>query len=429
MIDIRLLREQYASVKENYARRKNPELLKLVAQVKEYDEEWRKAEQKKQELTAEKNKLSKSINEAKKQGKDLKPILKKVNELQEEVRNATIVAEDLRLRSVNGIKKLPNLLHESVPYGKDDTENQEVRSWGKKTKPKHELLSHAQCAERLGVAEFDRARKIAGTGYYTLKGDLVRLHQALINFALDRLVKKGFAAIEPPLMMRREPYEGVTDLADFEKVMYKIDGDDAYLIATSEHPLCAMHMDEVIPEHELPITYVGLSPCFRREVGAHGMDEKGLLRTHQFWKVEQVVICKPGDAELWHENIIKNAEELFAALELPYRVVNICTGDMGTVAAKKYDIEVWMPRQQAYKEVVSGSNCTDYQARGLNIKYGAQGGEKHYAHTLNSTAIATSRAMVAILENCQNPDGTLTIPKVLQPYMGNQKLITAGKKK
>ncbi len=428
MIDIHLIREEYALVKKNYEKRKDPDLLKRLAQVKEYDEEWRKAEQKKQELVAEKNRLSKSINEAKKQGKDIKPILAKVSEYQEKVRNAEIISEDLRLRSVNGLKRLPNLLHESVPYGKDDSENKEVRAWGKKTKPTFELLAHAAFAEKLDIADFDRARKISGTGYYILKGDLVRLHQALINFSLDRLVKKGFTPIEPPLMLRREPYEGVTDLSDFEKVMYKIDQDDAYLIATSEHPLCAMHMNEVIPEEQLPITYVGLSPCFRREVGAHGMDEKGLFRTHQFWKVEQIVICKPEDSETWHEKIIKNAEELFEALELPYHIVNICTGDMGTVAAKKYDLEVWLPRTQQYKEAVSGSNCTDYQARRLNLKYGAQGGEKRYVHTLNSTGIALSRVMVAILENYQNEDGTLSIPKVLQPYMGKQKLIKAAKK-
>ncbi len=427
MIDIHLIREQFAEVKKNYEKRKDPDVLKRLAQVKEFDEEWRKAEQKKQDLTAEKNKLSKSINEAKKAGKDIKPILAKVQKFQEEIQNATLVSEDLRLRALNGLKRLPNLLHESVPFGKDDSENQELRSWGKKTKPKHELIPHAQFAESLDIADFDRARKISGTGFYILKGDLVRLHQALINFALDRLVKKGFTPIEPPLMMRRTPYEGVTDLGDFEKVMYKTEGDDAYMIATSEHPIGAMHMDEVIPEEKLPVLYAGLSPCFRREVGAHGIDEKGLFRTHQFWKVEQFVFCKPEDSEVWHEKIIKNAEELFEALEIPFHVVNICTGDIGIVAAKKYDVEAWMPRQQLYKEVVSGSNCTDYQARGLNIKYGSQGGDKQYVHTLNCTAIATSRAMVAILENFQNPDGSLTIPKVLQPYMGGQKAIKAKK--
>lgn len=424
MIDIKLIREEYSKVEENYKKRKDPELLKRLAQVKEFDEEWRKAKFKAQDLKKEQNDLSKSVNEAKKAGKDIKPILDKVAEIKRSVEDANMIAEDMRLKSVNGLMRLPNLLDGSVPYGKDDTENEEVRVCGEIKNFDFELKPHSQFAEELGIADFERSRKIAGAGFSFMMGDLVRLHQAILQFAMDRLVEKGFVPVEPPLMMRREAYEGVTDLSDFENVMYKSEGEDEYWIATSEHPLTAMHMDEVFEEKQLPVKYVGLSPCFRREIGAHGIDEKGFFRMHQFWKVEQIVICSPEDSAEWHEKMIENAEELFSLLEIPYHVVNICTGDIGTVAAKKYDIEAWMPRSKEYKEVVSGSNCTDYQARRLNIRYGSQGGDKAYVHTLNCTGVATSRALVAILENYQNEDGSLTVPKVLQPYMGGQKKIT-----
>ncbi|MBU4242183.1 MAG: serine--tRNA ligase, partial [Nanoarchaeota archaeon] len=314
-------------------------------------------------------------------------------------------------------------LHESVPYGKDDSENKEVRKWGKLKKFDFELKSHVEIVENLGLVDFERSAKISGTGFYILLGDLALLEQAITRFAIDTMLKKNFILLQPPLMMRRKPYEGVTDLEAFEDVIYKIEDEDEYFIATSEHPMAAMYMDETIDESQLPLKFVGSSMCFRKEIGAHGIDTKGLFRLHQFNKIEQFVFCKPEDSWKIHEELLKNAEEVFQALEIPYKIVNICTGDIGTVAAKKYDLEGWSPRQKKYIELCSCSNVTDYQARRLNIKYGKEGGEKQILHTLNSTVVATSRVLVAIIENYQNKDGTVTIPKVLLPYMNKKKLL------
>jgi len=323
------------------------------------------------------------------------------------------------------LMRLPNILHESVPQGKDDTENLEIRRVGTPRTFDFEVRNHGQLAVDNGWADFERATKTSGAGFYFLKGGLVMLDLALQRFALELLAKKGFTPVVPPFMINRSSYEGVTDLDDFEKVMYKIDGDDAYLIATSEHPIAAMYQDEIFEEKDLPLRLCGLSPCFRREIGAHGLDTKGLFRVHQFTKIEQFVFCKPEDSWQIHEELLANAEEVFKQLGLPYHIVNICTGDIGTVAAKKYDIEAWMPRENAYKEVVSCSNCTAYQAASLNIRVRDKVNfeSKSYVHTLNSTAIATSRALRCILENYQNKDGSVTIPEVLRPYMNDREFL------
>jgi len=321
--------------------------------------------------------------------------------------------------------RLPNILHSSVPKGKDDSENKTVRTWGKKPKFKFELKSHGELIESLGLADFDNAAKVSGNGFYYLLGDIALLDMALQRFAIDILIKKGYILVQPPLMLRRKPYEGVTDLNDFETMMYKIDKEDLYLIATSEHPIGARYMNKILDEEMLPEKFVGISPCFRKEIGSHGIDTKGLFRIHQFNKVEQFIFCKPEDSWKFHEELIKNAEELFKKLKLPYRIVNICTGDIGTVAAKKYDIELFMPRENKYREVVSCSNCTSYQAVRLNVKY-RKDNEKEYVHTLNSTAIATSRTIRAIIENYQQKDGSIKVPLALMPYMNGIKVI--GKK-
>ena len=279
-----------------------------------------------------------------------------------------------------------------------------------------ELKNHGLAADN-NWADFERATKTSGAGFYFLKGSLVLLDLALQRFSLDTLMKKGYTPVIPPYMINRKSYEEVTDLDDFEKVMYKIEDNDAYLIATSEHPMAAMYQDEIFEEKELPLRLAGLSPCFRREIGSHGLDTKGLFRVHQFHKVEQFVYCHPDISWEIHEELCKNAEEIFQKLEIPYRVVNICTGDIGTVAAKKYDIEAWMPRENEYREVVSCSNCTTYQAVRLNIRVRdkADFESKQFVHTLNSTAVATFRTMRAILENFQQEDGSVEIPKVLRP--------------
>lgn len=318
--------------------------------------------------------------------------------------------------------RIPNVTHETVPVGKDDSENVEVRRFGEIKKPDFELLNHGELIEKLDLADFKRAAKVAGSGFYYLKGKLAQLNFALQRYALDFLIQKGWTIVQPPVMMNRASYEGVTSLGDFEDVMYKIEDEDLYLIATSEHPLGAMYMNEVLQKKELPLRLAGVSPCFRREIGSHGVDTKGIFRVHQFDKIEQFVFCTEEESWQIHEEILANAEELFQNLEIPYRVVNVCTGDLGIIASKKYDIEAWSPRQDKFIEVVSCSNCTSYQAVRLNIRY-QKDEERTWVHTLNSTAIATSRALVAILENFQNEDGSVTIPKVLRPYMNNAEKI------
>ena len=271
----------------------------------------------------------------------------------------------------------------------------------------------------------ERAGKISGARFFYLKNQVAQLDMALMSFAMEELTKKGYTPIIPPLLMNREAYEGVTSLGDFADVLYKVENEDLYLIATSEHPMAAMYMNEVLKEQEMPLKLAGISTCFRKEAGAHGKDTRGIFRTHQFNKIEQFIFCKPEDSSKLHEELLQNAEELLQKLELPYRVVNVCTGDIGTVAAKKYDIEAWMPAQNGYREVVSCSNCTDYQGRRLGIRYREKEGAptKGFVHTLNSTAIATGRTMVAIIENNQQEDGTINIPQALRKYMSNKEKI------
>jgi len=427
MFDINLIRENPELVKKNLERRKDPSKTKMLDELIKNDTEWRKLKKQVDDLKCERNKISEEINQAKKQGKDISAILKKAKDIPAHIKKIEDKQDELWKEVKNGLMQLPNMMHESVPYGKDDTENVEIKKHGAPKKYDFPLKSHAELAEQLGIADFDRSTKVAGVGFYYLKNELALLNQALIRFAIDSLVKKGYTYVEPPLMLKRDAYEGVVSLGDFENVMYKIEGEDFYMIATAEHPMGAMCWNETIPEEQLPIKFVGYSMCFRKEIGTHSVDEKGLFRTHQFNKVEQFIFCKPEDSWKYHEELQKNAEELYTALELPWRAVNICTGDLGPIAAKKYDLEVWFPRQESYKEIGSNSNCTDYQARRLNVKCIDKHGNRRFLHTLNNTAIATSRAMVAILENYQNKDGTVTVPKVLVPYMSGVKVI--GKKK
>jgi seryl-tRNA synthetase len=314
--------------------------------------------------------------------------------------------------------KIPNLLHESVPYGKDDNENVEVRRWGKQPKFDFTPKSHMEILENLGMIDFERAAKVVGAGFYYLKGDAVLLDMALQRFAIEHLRKKGFTVIWPPLMIGREAYEGVTDLSDFELVTYKIDGTNDYLIATSEHPMAAMYKDETFERKDLPVKLCGVSTCFRKEIGTHGKYTKGLFRVHQFNKIEQFIFCIPEDSWKWHEEIQRNSEELYQQLGLHYRVVNICTGDIGSLAAKKYDIEVWMADGK-FRESGSNSNVTDYQARRLNVKWKEGPGKPPtgLVHTLNNTTLATSRTIIAIVEQFQQKDGSVLIPKALQPFM------------
>jgi len=423
MLDVRLVRENPDVIRKDLAKRHAPDKAKLLDSVIQWDKEWRKALAEGDALKRRRNEITKEIAEAKKAGRNTDKLRKEAAALPKKIAALDLRIEELAGQVRDGLLRLPNLLHESVPVGKDDSENVEVSHWGTPRTVDFELRPHGELLEALRLADFERARKIAGAGFVYLLGDLVRLDQALLSFALEYMVKQGFTAVFPPFLMRRAAYEGVVDLTDFESVMYKIDGEDLYLIATSEHPMGAMFMDEVIDVGRLPLTLTGLATQFRREIGAHGVDTKGLFRMHQFNKVEQFVFCRPEDSWTWHEKLRANGEAIYRALEIPYRVVNVCTGDIGTVAAKKYDIEAWSPRQQAYREVISCSNCTDYQARRLNIRAGKVGGEKFVPHTLNATAMATSRGLVAVLENYQKADGSVTVPEVLRPHLGGQDVI------
>src|SRR3989338_145936 len=424
MLDIKLLRENPEIVKNNLKKRRDEEKLKLIDIILEKDKKTRYLTVELEKLKQRKNQMSQEINQAKKQNKDIAPLLQEMKQLPEKIIQVEQQTAQLKEELLSNLQRLPNIMHESVPYGKDDTENIVVKTRGKIKKQKFEIKSHAELAEQLDIADFTNAGKTTGKGFYFLKGDLALLNQALIRFAIDFLIKKGYPYIEPPYMIRKAVCDGVTDYEFFKNMIYKIENEDLYLIGTSEHPIVGLFMNTTIPKEKLPLKFVGYSACFRKEIGSHGVDEKGLFRVHQFHKVEQVIFCEPEQSWKLHEELLGNSEALFKALELPYQVVNVCTGDLGIVAAKKYDLEVYMPRQQKYREACSCSNCTDYQARRMDIKFGVPGaaGNK-FVHTLNNTAIATSRALVAILENYQNKDGSITVPKALVKYMNGKKKI------
>ena len=426
MLDIKFIRENPQIVKKDLKKRNDLEKIKWLEDLIKKDEQYRALLKKEQELRHKRNLITQEINELKKQGKDIKSKVKEASELPEKVKELTSKVDELRLEISNYLMRIPNILHDSVPAGKDDTDNKTVRKHGEIKKFDFKLKDHGSLIESLDLGDFDKAAKVSGRGFYYLFNELALMELALQRFTVDILMKKGFILAQVPLMLRRKPYEGVTDLKDFETMMYKIENEDLYLIATSEHAIAALYSNHVFSEEDLPRKYVGISPCFRKEIGSHGVDEKGLFRVHQFNKIEQFVFCKPEESWKIHEELIKNAEEIFQKLKLPYRIVSVCTGDIGIVAAKKYDLEVYMPREKTYKEAVSCSNCTSYQATRLNIKY-QKGSEKEYVHTLNSTAIATSRALRAILENYQQKDGSIKVPDVLVPYMNGIKVI--GKKK
>ncbi|MEM0007075.1 MAG: serine--tRNA ligase [Candidatus Bathyarchaeia archaeon] len=420
MLDIKLIREKPELVRENLQRRGEPEFLRMLDELIECDKLWRQHLTRLNDLRRERNRITMEIATAKRKGVDATQMVSKAKEIDKEIVNLEQLVGEYEEKVRYYLMRLPNLLHDSVPIGKDEHDNVTVRTWGKIPRFNFPVKDHIELGLSLDIMDIERAGKIAGARFFYLKREGVLLDIALLNFALEEMVKKGYTPIEPPFMMRRKPYEGVTALSDFEDSLYKIENEDLYLIATSEHPMAAMFMNEVLKAEDLPIKFVGISPNFRKEAGAHGKDTRGIFRTHQFNKVEQFIFCKPEDSWKFHEELIRNAEELVQKLGLPYRVVNVCTGDIGTVAAKKYDIEVWMPAQNAYREIISCSNCTDYQARRLNIRYREKEGEppKGFVHTLNSTALATGRTIVAILENYQQADGSVVIPEVLRKYMG-----------
>jgi seryl-tRNA synthetase len=418
MLDIKLIREHPEIVKNNLKKRKDEEKIKLVDDLIKYDKKWRELIQEANQLRQKRNVITQEIADLKKKNKDVKQKMKEVKQIPDRIKELEVQVEECKKKVDEILLSLPNILHESVPYGKDETDNVVVKVVGKPPKFDFKPKNHIEIAKGLDLIDSERAAKIAGHGFYYLKGDLALLDFAILNYTINFMIKRGYLFIEPPFMMKRKPYLGVTDLEFFGDQLYKIDNEDLYLIATSEHPMAAMFMDEILLKDDLPIKLVGASPCFRKEVGAHGKYTKGLFRMHQFNKAEQFIFCLPENSWKFHEEIEKNAEDLYTSLGLHFRVVNVCTGDIGIIAAKKYDTEAWMADGQ-FREVGSNSNCTDYQARRLNIKYKEKEGQAPvgFIHTLNNTALATSRAMIAILEQFQQKDGSVIIPKILIPFM------------
>jgi seryl-tRNA synthetase len=425
MLDIKLIRTNPGRVRNNLKKRGDPENLKMLDQLIRHDKRWRQLLTELNEFRHERRLITTDIATLKKNGEDASDKISKAREIDKEITALEKQVNAYEEKVHYCLMETPNLLHESVPTGKDEHDNVPIIKWGEIPKFSFPVKNHIDLGLNLDIIDIERAGKVAGSRFFYLKREGVLLDMALMSFALEEMIKKGYTPMEPPFLMRRKPYEGVVALGDFESDLYKVENEDLYLIATSEHPMAAMYMDEVLKAKDLPLKLVGVSANFRKEAGAHGKDTRGIFRTHQFNKVEQFVFCKPKDSWNNHEELIRNAEELVQKLDLPYRIVNCCTGDIGTVAAKKYDIEAWMPAQNAYREIISCSNCTDYQARRLNIRYRKKEGAppKGFVHTLNSTALATGRTIVAILENYQQEDGPVIVPEVLRKYMGGMEKI------
>nr|AIE96225.1 seryl-tRNA synthetase (SARS, serS) [uncultured marine group II/III euryarchaeote AD1000_75_E05] len=424
MLDINIFREYADDIRADHDRRGLPH--DAIDEVISLDEQWRKARYDADQLRKARNEAARGIAEAKKSGNSAaaETIMAEVADIGARIDELAELSDDCLARRDSLRMSIPNILHADVPIGEDDQKNTLHSMHGEKTELDFEPRNHNDLIEMNGWVDQSRGAKVAGSRFYFLQGDLARLEMALQQYGADFLMSRGYTLVQPPLMMNREAYEGVTDLGDFETVMYGIEPDKYYLIATSEHPLTAMRMDEIIEPSELPVKLVGVSACFRREVGAHGLSDRGIWRVHQFTKVEQIVICHPDNSWEHHEELLSNAVDMWDSLGLHYRVVNICTGDMGTVAARKYDLEAWLPGAGGYKEVVSCSNCTDYQANRLRMRYRTTEGNEA-VHTLNSTAIATSRALVAIMEQNQMEDGRVSVPDVLRSYMGGQEVLEA----
>jgi seryl-tRNA synthetase len=422
MLDIRLLKENPQIIKDMLEKRKlNFPINELIA----FDKRRRELIAKMQQIKHKKNTISECIAIKKKNNSDItaeyqemKTIGKKILSLEEEQATVESRFKDL-------IMMLPNMVDESVPIGNNETDNLVVKQWEINKKVNFKPEDHVDILTRLGLIDLERAAKISGARFYFLKNQLVMMNQALIHFALKFLSEKGYTLAQPPYMIRRGAMEGAVILGDFEDVIYKIEGDDLYLIGTSEHAIASMHMDEILDGKKLPIRYAGVSPCFRKEAGAHGKDMKGIFRVHQFEKVEQFVYSRPEHSSEEHDNMLTITEEFYEKLGIPYRVVLLCSAELGKVSQKTYDIEAWMPGQNAYREIGSCSNCTDYQSRRLRIRFRDKTGEQtRFVHTLNSTLVATERTMVTIVENYQTAKGTIEIPSILQKYMMDIKEIS-----
>ncbi len=424
MQDINLLRENPDIIKKDLEKRNQKEKIPLVEKARKEDSEWKNLHSEVDALRNKRNELSRKINQLKKEKKDAAKELSEAKEIPEELEKLEAKKDGLRKEVEDILRQLPNIMHPDVPYGESAEDNLETKKWGRIPSFDYAPKNHIELGESLGLIDFDSSIEISGKGFYILKGAIAQLNQAIIRLAIDLMVKKGYQYVEPPLMIKEEVLRGVCSFEDIQKMSYKIDSEDLFLIATSEYPLIGMYFGKTIDDAKLPIKHTGYSMCFRKEVGAHGIDEKGLFRTHQFNKVEQIIICKPEDSYRFYDEMLQNSEEIFQALKLPYRIVELCSGDMGQIKHRSCDLEVWMPAQEKYREAGSLTNCTEYQARALGIKIGKPGNPSNkFPHTLNNTVVATSRALVAIMENYQKEDGSIIVPEVLGPYMNGIKVI------
>lgn len=423
MIDLKLIRENPELVKENIKKKFQEDKLHLVDEIRQKDIDWRNQKQRIDKLRNERNVISKDISKAKKEGKNPTALMKTAKLIPTKIGEIENKANKIHEGLQKKLLQIPNIIHESVPIGKDASQNVEIKRIGKPTEFEFEPKNHVELAESLDIADFDTASKTSGNGFYYLKGDLALLNQALINFSRELMLEKGYEYYEPPLMIRENILNGVYSAAEIEAMSYKINDEDLFLIATSEHPLIGMFISRVLKKEELPKKITGYSMCFRKEIGSHGINEKGLFRTHQFNKQEMVVICRPEDSYKFYDEMLDHSIEIFKKLGIPIRVLESCSGDLADLKAKGADLEYWSPLEKEYKEITSITNMEEAQARRLNIKFVDEKNERRFVHTLNNTAIATSRAMVAILENNQQKDGSVKIPEVLQKYMGGKRFI------
>ncbi|MEE8817261.1 MAG: serine--tRNA ligase [Lachnospiraceae bacterium] len=421
MIDIKFLRENPDAVRENIKKKFQDEKLPLVDEVIENDKKAREAQKEADEIRAQKKQISKQIGILMKQGKKDEAMalkdqvndnsrLEELDRIQKEA--SEIVHKDMMV--------IPQIIDPSVPIGKDDSENVELQRFGEPKVPDYEIPYHVDIMNRFDGVDFDAAGRVAGNGFYYLKGDIARLHSAVLTYARDFMIDRGFTYCVPPFMIRSAVVDGVMSFAEMDAMMYKIEGEDLYLIGTSEHSMIGSFIDQIIPEDTLPRTLTSYSPCFRKEKGAHGIEERGVYRIHQFEKQEMIVVCKPEDSKMWYEKLWKNTVDIFRSMDIPVRQLECCSGDLADLKVKSCDVEAWSPRQKKYFEVGSCSNLGDAQARRLRIRIKGADGKLYLAHTLNNTCVASPRMLIALLENNYNADGSVNIPKVLQPYMGGK---------
>ena len=426
MLDMKFVRENPDIVKENIKKKFQDYKLPLVNEVLMEDKELRQTQQHADDLRANRKKISKEIGKLMGQGKkeEAEEIKQQMAEIAHEL--TALEEKEIKLREsvTEKMMQIPNIIDDSVPIGKDDRENVELEKFGEPVVPDFEIPYHTEIMERLSGIDLDAARRVAGNGFYYLMGDIARLHSAILNYARDFMIdKKGFTYVIPPYMIRSSVVDGVMSFAEMEGMMYKIEGEDLYLIGTSEHSMIGKFKDTILEEKDLPYTYTSYSPCFRKEKGAHGIEERGVYRIHQFEKQEMIVVCKPEESMEWFKKLYMNTVEFFRTLDIPVRTLECCSGDLADLKCKSVDVEAWSPRQKKYFEVGSCSNLTDAQARRLKIRVKGENGEKYFAHTLNNTCVAPPRMLIAFLENNLQADGSILIPEVLQPYMGGKKKI------